>query len=121
MEGKKPFRKFKKSGKQLTTEQKIESFVIRNSKNGFFTKVKTIPFKFEISEDKTWDVVGELLSNGNIEAIHDDHTGDMKLCETGKTYEILDSERKRKKDGKISRQKNIRKNEKKKQHLSKRP
>ena len=51
MEGKRPYRKFKKSGKPLTTEQKIESFVIRNSKNGFFTKVKTIPFKFEISED----------------------------------------------------------------------
>ena len=121
MEDRKPYRKFKKPGKQLTTEQKIESFVIRNSKNGFFTKVKTIPFKFEISEDRTWDVVGELLSNGTIEATHDDYTGDMKLCETGKTYQILDLEQKRKKDGKIKRPKNNRKNDKKKPNLSKKP
>ena len=100
MEGKRPYRKFKKPGKPLTTEQKIENFVIRNSKNGFFTKVKTIPFKFEISEERTWDVVGELLTNGSIEATHDEFTGEMKLCETGNTYAILDLESKRKKEGK---------------------
>lgn len=121
MDGKKPYRKFKKPGKQLTTEQKIENFVIRNSKNGFFTKVKTISFKFEIPEDRTWDVVGELLSNGKIEATHDDHTGDMKLCETGKTYAILDMEQKRKKDGKTKRTKESRKTDKKKQNMSKKP
>ena len=121
MQDKRSYREFKKSGKQLTTEQKIEGFVIRNSKNGFFTKVKTIPFKFEISEDRTWDVVGELLSNGTVEATHDGHTGDMKLCEAGKAYEMLDLEQKRKKDAKTSRQKNNHRNEKKKHHMSKKP
>ena len=65
MEGKRPYRKFKNPEKPLTTEQKIESFVIRNSKNGFFTKVKTIPFKFEISEDRAWDVVGGITCKWN--------------------------------------------------------
>ena len=88
--------KFKRTGKKLTTEQKIENFIIRNSKNGFFTKVKTIPFKFEISENKTWDIVGDLLGKGNLEATHDEFTGDMKLCEIGKTYEIMDLEKRRK-------------------------
>ena len=97
MQDKRSYREFKKSGKQLTTEQKIEGFVIRNSKNGFFIKVKTMPFKFEISEDRTWDVVGELLSNGTVEATHDGHAGDMNLCEAGKTYEMLDLEQKKKK------------------------
>ena len=114
MEGKKPYRPFKKSGKPLTTEQKIESFVIRNSKNGFFTKVKTIPFKFEISEARAWDVVGELLTNGTIEAIHDEFTGEMKLCETGKTYAILNLEQKRKKEEKPKRRKSAQKYDKKK-------
>ena len=114
MDGKKPFRKSKKPGKSLMTEQKIENFVIRNSKNGFFTKVKTIPFKFEISEDKAWEIVGELLSNGTIEATHDEFTGEMKLCETGKTYAILNLEQKRKKEGKPMRWNNNHKNNKKK-------
>ena len=121
MEDKKPYKKFKKPGRPLTTEQKIESFVIRNSKNGFFTKVKTIPFKFEISEDRAWDVVGELLANGTIEATHDEFTGEMKLCETGKTYAILDQEQRRKKEGKTKRQKNQSKNNKEKQNISEKP
>ena len=115
MEGKRSYRTFKKSEKPLTTEQKIESFVIRNSKNGFFTKVKTIPFKFEISESRAWDVVGDLLTNGTIEAIHDEFTGEMKLCETGKTYAILNLEQKRKKEGKSKRRKSTQKYDKKKQ------
>ena len=121
MEGRTPNRKFKKPGKPITTEQKIENFVIRNSKNGFFTKVKTIPFKFEISEDRAWDVVGELLANGTIEAIHDEFTGEMKLCETGKTYAILDLEHKRKKERKAKSPKTNRRYEKKKQKISKNP
>ena len=96
MSTKKSFRNFKKPEKHLTTEQKIESFVIRNSRNGYFTKVKTIPFKFEISEDKAWDIVGELLGNGKVEATHDEFTGEMKLCETGKTYSIMNLEQERK-------------------------
>jgi len=94
----KPFRKFKKREPSLTREQKIEKFILRNSQNGFFTKVSTIPYKFEISESKTWDIVGELLSNGSLESIHDEITGEMKLCETGKTYSIMDLERKRKRE-----------------------
>jgi hypothetical protein len=93
----KPFRKFKKEP-SLTREQKIEQFILRNSKNGFFTKVSTIPYKFEISESVAWDIVGELLSNGELESIHDEITGEMKLCEIGKTYSIMDLERKRKRD-----------------------
>jgi len=94
----KPFRKFNRKEPSLTREQKIENFILRNSKNGFFTKVSTIPYKFEISESMAWDIVGELLSNGLLESIHDEITGEMKLCETGKTYAIMDLERKRKRE-----------------------
>lgn len=82
----------------MTREQKIEQFILRNSQNGFFTKVSTIPYKFEISESSTWDIVGELLSNGTLDSIHDEITGQMKLCETGKIYSIMDLERKRKRE-----------------------
>ena len=82
----------------MTREQKIEQFILRNSQNGYFTKVSTIPYKFEISESSAWDVVGELLSNNSLESIHDEITGEMKLCQTGKTYTILDLERKRKRE-----------------------
>jgi len=92
----KPFRRFKRREPSVPIEQKIEQFIIRNSKSGFFTKVSTIPYKFEISESKAWDIVGELLSNGTLESIHDEITGEMKLCETEKTYSIMDLERKRK-------------------------
>ena len=98
MSERKPYRNFKKREPSLTTEQKVEQFVIRNSKNGYFTKVSTISYKFEVSEDMAWSFVGELLSSGLFESIHDEYTGDMKLCETGKTYKILDLERKRKRD-----------------------
>jgi len=91
----KPFRGFRKREPTLSTEQKIESFILRNSKNGYFTKVSTIPYKFEISESRAWDIVGEFLSNGSLESIHDENTGDMKLCESGKTYSIMDLEKKR--------------------------
>ena len=93
----KPFRRFKKEP-SLTTEQKIEQFVLRNSKNGYFTKVSTIPYKFEISEDTAWSIVGELLSSGSLESIHDEFTGEMKLCQTGKIYSIMDLEKSRKRD-----------------------
>ena len=98
MSERKPYRDFKKREPTLTTEQKIEQFVLRNSRNGFFTKVSTIHYKFEVSEDMAWSIVGELLSNGSCESIHDEYSGEMKLCETGKTYEIMDLERKRKRD-----------------------
>lgn len=95
---KKPFRKFKPRTKPVTTEQKIKSFVLRNSKNGYFTKVSTLSYKFEISQDRAWEIVGELLDDGSIESTHDERTGDMKLCETGKTYSIANLEQKRKRE-----------------------
>jgi hypothetical protein len=94
----KPFKRFKRREPSLSIEQKIENFILRNSKNGFFTKVSTIPYKFEISESRAWDIIGEILSNGSLESIHDEFTGEMKLCEIGKTYSIMDLERKRKRE-----------------------
>ena len=93
MSERKPFRKFRNTSPSLTIEQKIEQFVLRNSKNGYFTKVSTINYKFEISESKAWEIVGELLFNGNIESTHDQNTGDMKLCENEKTFQIMELER----------------------------
>ena len=98
MSERRPFRKFRNTGPTLTVEQKIEQFIIRNSKNGYFTKVSTINFKFEISESRAWEVVGELLFNRSIESIHDQNTGDMKLCECEKTYQIMELERIRNRD-----------------------
>ena len=98
MSERKPYRNFKKKEPSLTVEQKIEQFVLRNSGNGYFTKVSTIPYKFEVSEDMAWTIVGELLSNGSCESIHDEFSGEMKLCATGKTYQIMDMEQKRKRD-----------------------
>ena len=109
MSERRPFRKFKRKEPSLTREQKIENFILRNSQNGFFTKVSTIPYKFEISESRAWEIVGELLSNSSLESIHDEITGEMKLCETGKAYSIMDLERKRKRE-KFSSFKKKRKN-----------
>jgi len=98
MSERKPFRRFTEREPSLTTEQKVAEFILRNSKNGFFTKVSTIPYKFDISESMAWSIVGELLSDGTLDSIHDHVTGDMKLCETGKIYVIMDLERKRKRE-----------------------
>jgi len=95
---KKPFRKFQKREKTIPTEEKIKNFVLRNSRNGYYTKVSTLPQKFEISEDRAWQIVGELLDDGLIESTHDEKSGEMKLCETGKTYTILNLDRQRKKE-----------------------
>ena len=98
MSERKPYRDFKKREPALTAEQKVESFVKRNSQSGYFTKVSTISYKFGVSEDMAWSIVGELLSSGSFESIHDDYTGEMKLCEMGKIYSILDLEQKRKRE-----------------------
>jgi hypothetical protein len=98
MSERKQYRNFKKSEPVLSTEQKVESFVKRNSQSGYFTKVSTISYKFDVSEDMAWSIVGELLSGDAFESIHDNHTGEMKLCEAGKTYSILDLEQKRKRE-----------------------
>ncbi len=92
---KKSFRKSGRRSKPQTTEEKIKSFVMRNSKNGYYTKVSTLSYKFEISQDRAWEIVGQLLDEGLVESVHDENTGEMKLCETGKTYIIMDLEQKR--------------------------
>ncbi|MCV0372630.1 MAG: hypothetical protein K5793_03655 [Nitrosarchaeum sp.] len=97
-ENKRPFRKFVKKEKKQTTEEKIKSFILRNSRNGYYTKISTLPYKFEISEDRAWEIAGALLGEGDLESIHDEHTGEMKLCEAGKIYDILSQEQKRKKE-----------------------
>ncbi len=79
-------------------EEKIKSFVIRNSKNGYYTKVSTLSYKFEISEERAWEIVGGLLDEGLVESVHDENSGEMKLCETGKTYIILNLEQKRRQE-----------------------
>jgi hypothetical protein len=94
----KPFKRYKKREPSLSIEEKIEKFILRNSKSGFFTKVSTIHYKFEISEGRAWDIVGEFLSTGSLESVHDEFTGEMKLRETGKIYSIMDLERKRKRE-----------------------
>ncbi len=98
MSEKRTFRKFQKKDSPLTTEQKIEKFILRNSDNGYFTKVSTISFKFEISQNRVWDIMGELLSSGTIESIHDEVTGEMKLCRVEKTYSIMSLEKNRKRE-----------------------
>jgi len=111
---KKPFRKFQRKAKSQTTEEKIKEFVIRNSKNGYFTKVSTLSYKFEISSGRSWEIVGDLLDEGSIESVHDQNSGEMKLCETGKTYLILDLELKRKRE-KFKELKKIKKKSKNKE------
>jgi hypothetical protein len=98
MSERKPFNKFRKKEPSLPIEKKIEKFVLRNSQNGFFTKMSTISYKFEISENKSWDIIGELLGEGTLEATHDQITGEMKLCEDGKIYQIMGQEIKRKRE-----------------------
>ena len=92
-----PFKKFSRhKSKPITTDEKIKKFVTQNSKNGYFTQVSTLSYKFEISKDRVWEIVGDLLDDGYIESTHDQKTGEMKLCEAGQTYLILKSEQKRK-------------------------
>lgn len=93
---KKRTRKFEVRAKPQTTEEKIKEFVLRNSKNGYYTKVSTLSYKFEISQDRAWEIVGGLLDEGFVESVHDQKSGEMKLCETGKTYNILNLEIQRK-------------------------
>ena len=95
---KRQYKNFKRHESSLTVEQKIERFITRNSDNGFFTKMSTIQYKFEISESMVWNVVGQLLVDGLVESTHDTITGEMKLCRVGKTYGIMGLERKRKRD-----------------------
>jgi len=97
-ENKRPFKRLsgnKSNTKSQTIEDRIKDFILRNSKNGYYTKISTISYKFEIPHDKTWEIVGGLLIDGTIESVHDEFTGEMKLCEEGKTYLILNLEQQR--------------------------
>jgi len=58
------------------------------------------------------------LSNGSLESIHDENTGDMKLCESGKTYSIMDLEKKRNRE-KYSKNKNQKNTKQKKENIKK--
>ena len=100
LQEKKQYKRFTKRTKPQTTEDKIKNFILRNSKNGFYTRISTLSYKFEISQDKAWEIVGALLVDGVIESIHDEYSGEMKLCQTGKIYEILEQEQKRKRQKK---------------------
>ncbi len=99
-ENKRPFKRFgdrTSRSKTQTDEDKIRDFVLRNSKNGYYTKVSTLSYKFEIPIEKAWEIVGGLLIDGSLESVHDEFTGEMKLCEAGKTYLIMNLEQQRKK------------------------
>jgi len=96
-EKRKPFQRFKRQ-KPKTIEERVKDFILRNSKNGYYTKISTLSYKFEIPQDQSWEIAGELLGDGTLESIHDERTGEMKLCEAGKIYEILSQEQKRKKE-----------------------
>ena len=89
---KKHFRFNKSKKTPQTIEDKIKQFVLRNSRNGYFTKVSTLAWKFQIPETSTWEMVGTLLSENILEAHHDE-LGEMKLCEPGKTFSILNNSR----------------------------
>ncbi len=97
MEGRRPFKGYRRKESFLTIEQKVEQFVLRNSRNGFFTRISTVQSKFEVSEERTWEIVGELLANGSLESTHDPGTGEMKLCEIDKTYSIMGTKRRKQK------------------------
>ena len=111
----KHFRKFgdrTSKSKTQTTEDKIRDFILRNSKNGYYTKVSTLSYKFEIPESDAWDIVGSLLIDGTLESIHDEFTGEMKLCEAGKTYLIMNLEQQRKRQKSQEFNRNRKKNTK---------
>ena len=114
-ENKRPFKRFggrTSRPKTQTDEDKIRDFVLRNSKNGYYTKVSTLSYKFEIPIEKAWEIVGGLLIDGSLESVHDEFTGEMKLCEAGKTYLIMNLEQQRKKQKSQEFKRNKTKNQK---------
>jgi len=83
---KKPFKKFKKT--RQTESEKIKGFILKNSQSGYFTRVPTVAYKFEITHAMAWNIIGELLVYNNIEAYHDNN-GEMKVCAVGHSFKIL--------------------------------
>ena len=90
------FDRFRRREPVLPMEKKVEMFILRNSRNGYFTKFSTITTKFNITESETWNVVGMLLSEGSLESVHDLVSGEMKFCEIDKKYEMMSAVRRRK-------------------------
>ena len=87
-------RKFDNRGPRRKTESaddRIKSFVIRNSRMGFFTKLKTVAFKLGMTEDEALMASGFLLSSSVLECVHD-RNGEIKLCEAGKREEMQQQE-----------------------------
>lgn len=85
-----PRRRFGRSGPKrpkVSVEDRIKSFVIRNSRMGFFTNMKTITTKFGLTEDEALSKLGFLLTNDTLECVHG-RNGEIKLCESGKRLEI---------------------------------
>lgn len=95
MRSKRSSGKFKKRP-DIPLEKKVESFILRNSRNGYFTKFSTITSKFDITESETWNIIGLLLSEGGLETMHDPVSGEMKICEADKKYEVMSMGKKRK-------------------------
>ena len=93
---------FKRREPPIPMEKKIEEFILKNSRNGYFTKFSTITSKFNITEQKTWEVVGMLLAGGGLESVHDQSSGEMKICEIDKKYHIMSMSRKRKLEDKAN-------------------
>ena len=94
MPERKTFRRTRRKESFHTIEERVEQFVLRNSRNGFFTRVSTIHDKFDVSKERMWEIVGTLLVGGTLESMHDPITGEMKLCEIDKMYSIMGKKRK---------------------------
>ena len=95
MAQKRPYKRPRPKRPHLTTEQLVERFILRNSDNGYFTKISTISAKFDLSADMTWQMVGNLLGEEKIESRHDKFSGEMKLCGAGKASVLGSQRRKR--------------------------
>lgn len=81
-------RRYSHGKKRTSDQEKIKDYIIKNTKNGYFTRVSTIARRFEIPTSKTWEIIGELLVDESIESYHD-HTGEMKVCGYGQVFRLL--------------------------------
>ena len=72
----------------------MRDFVIRNSKNGYLTKLSTISEKFGITEDEALVIAGFLLNDNTLECARS-RDGQMKLYEAGHLSEIRRAQKKR--------------------------
>ena len=100
-----PFRRHVRREPAMPLDQKVASFVSRNSRNGYYTKFSTISHKFEISEEVTWGVIGGLIDEGTLDSTHDLISGEIKLCGANMQQHIAESapNRKRREDNNKTR------------------